>query len=204
MNPELRRFPVTFPTLGWEAVAWVEHYLVHGPGDIQGDTIALDLEECAWLCWAYRLQPKLLDNGDPNPDAGRRMVHRAVYCRSKGQRKSELAGMVCCFEALGPSRFDGWNANGDPVGVPVVYPFVRIVATEEDQSAAVYDNVTYMLQNGEAGNAYHFDLGRSVQSSTRIYLKGPNGGEIVPSTSGDASKDGGLARRATSPPTKSI
>lgn len=191
MNPLLTRFPVTFPTLGPAVVDWIENHLCHGPGDVQGEDLRLDLEEYAWLCWAYRLQPQWLDDDTPNPEAGRRLVHRAVYCRSKGMRKSELAGMVCCAEALGPVRCDGFDAKGWPVGVPVTYPFVRIMATEEDQSSNVYDNVTYMLQNGEAGNAYHIDLGRSVQTSTRIYIKEDGGGEIVPSTSGDASKDGG-------------
>jgi hypothetical protein len=192
MNPALVKFPVTFPTLAWQVIEWIESYLCHGPGDIQGDTIRLDLEECAWLCWAYRVQPQFLpDSTEPNPEAGRRLVHRAVYCRSKGMRKSEVAGMVCCAEALGPVRCDGFDARGEPVGIPVTYPFVRIMATEEDQSSNVYDNVAYMMQNGEVANAYHVDLGRSVQSSTRIYIKEPGGGEIVPSTSGDASKDGG-------------
>ena len=99
--------------------------------------------------------------------------------------------MVVCAEALGPVRCDGWDARGEPVGIPVVYPFVRIMATEEDQSSNIYDNVTYMLSNGRAADEYDVDIGRSAQTSTRIYLKGPNGGEIVPSTSGDASKDGG-------------
>jgi len=190
--PPLVKYPVTFPTLGPQVIDWIEAMLCHGPGDIQGDTIRLDLEEYAWLCWAYRVQPQFLDDDKtPNPDAGRRLVHRSVYCRSKGMRKSEIAGMVCCAEALGPVRCDGFDANGEPVGIAVTYPFVRIMATEEDQSSNVYDNVTYMLENGDVANNYAFDLGRSAQSSTRIYLKGPLGGEIVPSTSGDASKDGG-------------
>jgi hypothetical protein len=191
MNPLLVKYPVTFPTLGWEVIAWIENYLVHGPGDIQGDPIRLDLEECAWICWAYRLQPQFLPDGDPNPAAGRRLVHRGVYCRSKGMRKSELGGMVAVAEALGPVRCDGFDARGEPVGIPVTYPFVRIIATEEDQSSNIYDNVTYMLEHGQVANEYMFDYGRSIQSSTRVFLKGPGGGEIVPSTSGDASKDGG-------------
>ena len=191
MNPLLLKYPVTFPTLGWTVIDWIENYLVHGPGDIQGDPIKLDLEECAWLCWVYRVQPQWLDPDTLNPARGRRLVHRAVYSRSKGMRKSELGGMVAVAEALGPVRCDGFDSRGDPVGIPVTYPFVRIIATEEDQSSNIYDNVTYMLEHGEVGNAYSVDYGRSIQSSTRVFLKGVGGGEIVPSTSGDASKDGG-------------
>jgi hypothetical protein len=190
-NPLLIKFPVTFPTLGWTVIDWIENYLVHGPGDIQGSAIKLDLEECAYICWAYRIQPQWLDADTLNPDRGRRLVHRAIYSRSKGCRKSELGGMVACAEALGPVRCDGFDAAGNPVGIPVTYPFVRIIATEEDQSSNIYDNVTYMLANGEVANSYAIDYGRSVQSSTRVFLKEAGGGEIVPSTSGDASKDGG-------------
>jgi hypothetical protein len=191
MNPLLVKYPVTFPTLGWEVIAWIERYLCHGPGDIQSSAIYLDIEECAFICWAYRLQPQFLPDGEINPERGRRLVHRAVYSRSKGMRKSELGGMIACAEALGPVRCDGFDAAGNPVGVPVTYPFVRIIATEEEQSSNIYDNVTYMLAHGEVANHYMIDYGRSIQTSTRVYLKGPGGGEIVPSTSGDASKDGG-------------
>lgn len=195
-NPPLYKFPVTFPTLGWTVVNWIETYLVHGPGDIQGQPIAgdysLDLEECAFLCWAYRLQPQFLDDGKtPNPAAGRRLVHRGIYCRSKGMRKSELGAMVCCAEALGPVRCDGFDANGEPVGVPVVGSFVRCLATEEEQSNLIFENIAYMLSEGSAADNYAIDIGRSYQTSTRIFLKGSHGGQIVSSTSGDASKDGG-------------
>jgi hypothetical protein len=62
------------------------------------------------------------------------------------------------------------------------------MATEEDQSSNVYDNVAYMLQNGEAANEFAFDLGRSVQTSTRIYLKGVESAarSCPPRSSGDS------------------
>ena len=42
--------------------------------------------------------------------------------------------MVCVAEALGPVRCDGFDAAGEPVGRPVMGPFVRVMATEEEQS----------------------------------------------------------------------
>ena len=87
MLPPLYKYPITFPTLGWQVGQWIEEMLCHGPGDVQSKQIVLDLEELAWLCWAYRVEPQLLASGAPNPKAGRRLVHRAIYCRSKGQRK---------------------------------------------------------------------------------------------------------------------
>jgi len=188
--PPLWKYPITFPTLGWQVGQWIEAFLPHGPGDVQGQPIVLDLEELAWLCWAYRVEPQLLASGERNPKAGRRLVHRAVYCRSKGMRKSEFGGMVCCAEALGPVRCDGFDASGEPVGRPVVAPFVRVMATEEEQSSNIFENVAYMLANGRVASEHNIDVGRSVKTSTRVYLPDV-GGEIVPSTSGDASKDGG-------------
>lgn len=171
-----------FPSLGHDIVAWIERYLCHGPGDVQGTPIELDDEFYEFVVRAYRL----------DPDTGRRVYRRAFLSRAKGRAKSELAGMLACAEALGPVRFAGWDANGEPVGRHVTDPFVRLLATEETQSGNTYDNVTVMLDHlrQHDGDAFpSIDLGRSTQTSTRIFLSG--GGEIVPSTASGAAKDGG-------------
>jgi hypothetical protein len=172
--------PCPFPTLGFEVIDWMETYLVHGPGDVQLEDYVLDDERALHILWAYALYPA------GQPRAGRRMVLRDILSRAKGWAKSELAGAIACAEALGPVRFDGWDANGDPVGRPVTYPFIRCLATEEEQSGNTYDNVVMMLGEGEAANAYAIDPG-----VTKTIIHEPGGGEIVPSTSGSASKDGG-------------
>lgn len=168
--------PVDFPTLGWEVVAWIEAMLVHGPGDVQGQPIVLDDEQVRFICHAYRLR-----------EDGRRAIRRAFFSRPKGRAKSELAGMIACAEALGPVRFDGWDAHGDPVGRPVVSPSISCFATEEGQAGNTYDNITFMLREGDAFREYGFrdpDIGL-----TRVVV--PGGGEITPATSGASSKDGG-------------
>lgn len=172
--------PVTFPTLGWQVIDWIETYLCHGPGDVQGTPIVVDDEIALHFCWAYRVWPQ------GHPKAGQRVVFRDVLSRPKGRAKSEIAGETGCVEALGPVRCDGFDAAGEPVGVPVTYPFIRCLATEEDQSGNTYDNIRYMLSEGEAANVYNVDVGL-----TRTIIREPGGGEIVPSTSGAASKDGG-------------
>src|SRR6266498_2398927 len=124
--------PGEFHTLGPQVVSWVEAFLVHGPGDVQGEPVCLDDELVAFVLRAYRL----------DPETGRRVCDEALLSRPKGRAKSELAGMLACAEALGPVRFDGWDAAGEPVGRPVVYPFIRALATEETQSSNTYLNVT--------------------------------------------------------------
>jgi len=80
-------------TMGWAAISWIEHYLVHGPGDVQGQLIELDDEFAAFILKAYRLDPK----------TGERVVRRAFLSRSKGRSKSGVAAMIECFEVIGPA-----------------------------------------------------------------------------------------------------
>lgn len=173
---------LAFPSLGPQVVDWIETYLCHGPGDVQGTPIELDDELYEFVVRCYRL----------DPETGRRVYRRAFLSRPKGRAKSELAGMLVCAEALGPVRCDGWDAKGDPVGRAVRSPFIRCLATEEGQSGNTFDNVAVMMDHLAAEHGSEFpaiDLGRSTQTSTRIYLSG--GGEIVPSTASSAAKDGG-------------
>lgn len=172
-----------FPSLGDVIVQWIEQYLVHGPGDVVGDPIELDDEFYAFIVRAYRI----------NPETGRRLYRRAFLSRAKGRAKSELAGMLVCAEALGPTRFGGWNASGEPVGRPVKSPFIRCLATEEGQSGNTYDNVAVMMEHlaNEHGDEFPgIDFGRTAQSSSRIILHHQRG-EITPSTASSAAKDGG-------------
>jgi len=174
--------PKRFVSLGFEAIDWIEAYLCHGPGDVQGEPLVIDDEMAAFIVKAYEL----------DPETGRRKVNRAFLSRPKGRAKSEIAGALVCFEALGPCRFDGWSADGEPVGRPLTYPFIRCMATEEGQAGNTYDNVTAMLSHlvEHFGDEFpSIDLGRGAQTSSRIFIEG--GGEIRPSTASSASKDGG-------------
>lgn len=186
---------IDFPTLGWLATSWIEHYCVHGPGPVQGMGVELTDEDTKFLCWLYRLYP------EGHELAGKRIATDADLSAPKGWAKSELAGFVVLWEAFGPCRFAGWATAaddrthwgydfepGEPVGRTLLYPFIRCLATEEEQSGNTYRNVKYVLEHGDAiGRDYLFDVGL-----TRTIIKEHGGGEIRPSTSGDASKDGGL------------
>ena len=170
--------PVDFPTIGWQVVDWIEANLCHGPGDIAGDPIVLDEEFIRFVCHCYRLDER----------TGRRLRRRAVLSRPKGRAKSELAGMLVCAEFMGPVRFDGWDAQGDPVGRPVRSPFIRCLATEETQAGNTYDNVRWMLAHAVEHGGREFagvDVG-----ATRVLLNRVEG-EIRPSSASAASKDGG-------------
>ncbi len=176
-------------SLGWVAVWWIETFCVHGPGDVQGTPVELDDEFTAFIVDVYALG-----------DDGKRLYDSAFLSRAKGRAKSELAAFIVMFEAMGPSRFshfavDGENYErdgyvyryepGEPVGSPITAPFIRCLATEEGQAGNTYDNVYFNLTEGLLAEG----LPRDAAGLTRIFL--PGGGEIVPSTAANSSKDGG-------------
>jgi phage terminase large subunit-like protein len=174
------------PTLGAHVCAWIETYLVHGPGDVQGDAIALDDEFRAFIWRAYELR-----------EAGSRAFTRAFLSRPKGRGKSELAAMIAAAELCAPVRFDHFAhagevcpltrhtfRAGEPVGQPVTAPEILCIATEEGQAGFVYLSARYMLRNGPAMDAYPLDAGL-----TRTYLAG--GGSMEPVSAAASSKDGG-------------
>ena len=176
-------------SLGWVAVWWIENFCVHGPGDVQGQPVTLDDEWTAFIVDCYALG-----------DNGKRLYDSAFLSRAKGRAKSELAGFIVLFEAMGPARFshlsDGTDvyersgvkyqyAKGEPVGVGVTAPVIRCLATEEGQAGNTYDNVHFNLTEGPLAEG----LPRDAAGLTRIFL--PGGGEIIPSTASNSSKDGG-------------
>lgn len=174
------------------AVWWIETFTVHGPGDVQGQPSLLVDEFADFIVDCYALD-----------GAGKRLYDSAFFSRPKGCDKSGLAAKLVLFEAFGPCRFAGWAKGGETyeflgqtytyrageaMGKAITVPYVRIMATEEGQTGNVYDTVYYNLTDEAAPlhfmRAYGCDPGL-----TRILL--PDGGEITPSTTGAASKDGG-------------
>jgi phage terminase large subunit-like protein len=170
-------------SLGYEVADWIEAHCCHGPGDVQGDPIELDREWLTFLVEAYRLDPQ----------TGRRVYDEGVLSRPKGRAKSELAGFVALAEAFGPVRFDGWSAEGQPVGRPVRSPLLKCLATEESQAGNTFEVVAFIAAEwgpDERPDVYAGVTGaRQYQSATALYL--PHGGEIRACTAGSASKDGG-------------
>lgn len=184
--------PDPFLSLGFAAVDWIEHFLVHGPGDVQGQRIELDDEFAGFIVKGYRVDPR----------TGERRVRRAFLSRAKGRNKSGMAAMVECFEALGPCRFDHWAESGEvsywgyeyeegePVGRPLTYVEALNVATEEGQAGNTYDAVYYMLHPDTCSTELLDQFGKVDVGLGRINL--PNRrGFIEPVTSADTSKDGG-------------
>lgn len=177
-------------SLGWLATWWIETFVVQGPGDVQGEPIVHGDEFTGFIVDAYALD-----------DDGRRLHDTAFFSRPKGCNKSGLAAELSLFEGLGPCRFDGWAkggetfeflghtytySKGEPMGRPVKYPFVRIMATEENQTGNTFDMIFLNCDEGPLAELKAYGM-----RANRGKIDLPFGGEIVPSTAGSASKDGG-------------
>lgn len=171
-------------SLGYQVVDAIEAYMCHGEGDLLEKPAAIDSEMLDHIVECYRLDEQ----------TGRRVFDEAVLSRPKGRAKSEIASWVATAEAFLPVRFDGWDANGQPVAAPVSSPLVKILATEEGQTGNTFKTIAFIA--GEWGQDNHPDIYggatgiRKYQSASAIYL--PRGGEVRACTSGAASKDGGL------------
>lgn len=181
-------------SLGWLAVAWMEYFVVHGPGDVQGEPVSHKDEYTGFIVDCYAV----------DDDAGKLLYDSAFFSRPKGCDKSGLGARLALFEALGPARFDGWAEGGEvyqdpwglgftytyepgePMGRPVRVPYIRIMATEEGQTGNVYDTLYFNLTDEASllSSVPGIDPGL-----TKINL--PDGGEITPSTASSSSKDGG-------------
>lgn len=132
------QFEGDFPTLGWGVVDWIETYLTR-PDSSDGELLRLYQEQVDFIREFYRIDPR----------TGRRVYHRGMISRPRGWGKSPMAGMLCAVEGLGPVRFGGWDAHGQPVGVPwsdFRTPEVHIAAVSEDQTLNTYTALLEMLE----------------------------------------------------------
>lgn len=160
-----------FPTLGWLVGEWIEEHCVIPDGDRAGQPYALTDEMWRFLAHHYRLKP--------TAEAGQRApafaYRRSQLVRPQKWGKGPFSAALICAEAVGPVLFDGWDADGEPVGRPWPTPLIQIAANSEDQTANVYAALQPMVELGPLADLIP-DTGE-----TRINL--PGGGRIDPVTS---------------------
>lgn len=168
-----------YPTLGPQVCAFIETHLVHGPGDLRGQPVRLDDEKRALIYRMYEVFPP------GHPQAGRRRFKRVALSVRKGWAKTELAALIAAVELHpdGPVRCDGWDADGQPVGVGVVDPYIPLVAyTEEQSDELAYGALKVILENSPLAD--DFDIGLE-----RIMRIGGDGKAVSLASSPDA-RDG--------------
>jgi phage terminase large subunit-like protein len=168
-----------YPSLGAQVCAWIEEYLVHGPGDLRGQPVHLDQEKRALVYRMYEVFPQ------GHPQAGRRRFKRVALSMRKGSAKTEFAALIAAAELHtdGPVRCDGFDANGQPVGVGVTDPYIPLVAyTEEQSDELAYAALRTILMYSKVAD--DFDIG--IERIMRI-----NGdGKAVSLSSSPDARDG--------------
>ena len=142
-------FPGEFPTLGYEVLEWMSDMLAM-PDRADYEPFILTPEQANFILNYYRIDPL----------TGKRVYRRAVWSRPKGSGKSPLMGAIGICEALAPVLFDGWDANGRPVGKPwaeVRTPLVQFAAVNEEQTRNAFDPLLEMLRQGPVLDYYDVD-----------------------------------------------
>lgn len=137
------------PTLGWELLDWVSEMLAM-PDRMDYEPFVLTPEQAQFFLDYYRIDPV----------SGKRVYRRGVWSRPKGHGKSPLMGAIGICEALAPVLFDGWDANGRPVGKPwaeVRTPLVQFAAVNEEQTRNAFDPLLEMLRQGPVLDYYDVD-----------------------------------------------
>jgi hypothetical protein len=163
--------PGEFPTLGYDVGEWIEAHCVVPDGYLQGQPYKLTDEMWTFLIHFYRLYPHAA--AWPAPDSLR--YTGGQLRRSQKWGKDPFGAAIIWAEALGPTRFDGWNAAGDPVGAPYPTPLIVCLGTSEEQTDNTWRPFVASGQLGPLANMSGLDIGL-----TRCLL--PGGGKVEPVT----------------------
>lgn len=168
-----------FPSLGWQVLEWCTEFLP-SPRDPSAPLLFTNEQALQIVEW-YRLD---LD--------GVRVYRRGYSRRSKGWGKSPVEAAKSIAEFRGPVRFDGWDADGEPVGRPWgtesdPRAWVQIGAISEDQTDNTWSVIHYLLteNDGKAAQALGIDAG-----VTRCTLINEPGAKMEPVTSAAGSREG--------------
>lgn len=154
-------------TLGWAVLDWFEDKL---------GFVATD-EQARFVADWYSVYPH----------TGHFRYRRAVIEQAKGWGKSPLAAAIALAEFCGPVRFDHFDQNGEPVGVPWRKPIVQIAAVSEDQADNTYGALYGILTSDEnrVAKALGIDNGR-----TRLLIPGDPEAGLYPVTASAGSREG--------------
>lgn len=164
--------PGEFPTLGYQVADWIEERCAIPDREYVGNPFLLTDEQLRFLLNFYRLTPE-----------GTFFHHRgAQLTRPQKWGKGPLSAAIICAEAQGPVLFDGWDADGEPVGKPWATPLIQVTAVSEDQTDNVYSALLPMIELGALhGEVEDTGLGR---------INLPGGGAIKPVTASAVSRLG--------------
>ncbi len=164
--------PGEYPTLGYDVGEWIESHVVIPDGYRKGEPFVLTDEMWRFLLRFYQLH----EDAEPWPGPFGLRHTGGQLRRSQKWGKDPLGAAVILAEALGPSRFDGFDADGEPVGAPYPTPLIVCLGTSEDQTDNTWRPSLSMIRNGPLIDS---PLIREV-GETKVELA--SGGRIEPVT----------------------
>lgn len=159
-------------SLGRQVFDWCQEFIRQPDGPDAGVPWRFTAEQIRFLHYLYAVD-----------DRGRFVWSRAVLRRAKGWGKSPFMAALSLAELCGPVRFDGWNAAGEPVGVPASMPWVQIAGVSEKQTTNTMSMVLAMIAESPIVDVYGLDPGL-----TRIFTAG--GGRLEPITASAPTAEG--------------
>lgn len=176
-----------FPSLGWGFLAW-SYARLPNPSDDTKPLIYTDEQARRIVKWF-----------EIHPITGDYVYSTLILEEAKGWGKGPFAATLDIGDFVGPVCFDGWDADGEPVGVPPGTagrrsPFIQCAALSEDQTDNTYGYVYSMLaaREGKIADGLGIDLGR-----TRLYLPHDPGALYEPVTASAGSRTGQPITKAT-------
>ena len=149
-----------YPTLGPQVCAFIESYLVFGPGDLRGEPAILDDEKRALIYRMYEIYPQ----GHANE--GRRRFKRCAISVRKGTAKTELSAWLAATELHpeGPVRCGGFDGEGNPIARGVNDPYIPLVAyTEEQSDELAFGALRIILLYSQIANDFDIGLERIMR-----------------------------------------
>lgn len=154
-----------WPTLGPGVCAFIQRWLVHGPGDLRGEPAKLDEEKQGLIHRLYEVYPR------DHPQAGRRRFKRGALSLRKGSAKTEFAAWIaaCELHPDAPVRCVGWTWNEEteewePVGGGVRDPYIPMVAyTKEQSDELAYSALLAVIEEGPLRGDFDTGLTRILR-----------------------------------------
>jgi phage terminase large subunit-like protein len=165
--PDLDGDGAEWPTLGPQVCDYIEDFLVFGPGDLLGQPALIDVEKRALIYRFYEVYPRGAKDANGKSIAGRRRFRRCAISLQKGTAKTELAAWIAGVELApdSPVRCDGFDAYGQPVGRPVVDPYIPMVAyTEEQSEDLAYAALKAILERSSISRLFDIGIDRIKRS----------------------------------------
>lgn len=138
--------PGEVPTLGYYILDWLSEMLA-APAKADYEPFVPYREQEDFILRWYEIDPV----------TGRFKYQRGLLGRPRGWGKSPLLGGLAVAEALADCLFDGWDANGQPVGRPwstIRTPLVHIAAVSDEQTKNTWQPLLEMVRSGPVLDAY--------------------------------------------------